>query len=287
MHVPCYLGDVPKLPPSLRDAPSDSQLLVLLNRLDQPVLRLAEDRDLLREVCGDERRANATIRRLVRRRSLVPVRRGAWAVRSERGALMAGALELVGWLTPGEHLVSGGAALARHQLTDQAFRSIVVATDQQHSDWSWQGQTITYRRVSRDRLWGAFRSHAPVQGSRTRVARADKAILDCLVHQDWGVSVPQVAYALDSYLARDRERALGHLEGSARRYDIQALTRRLGYLIELVTGEKNERLRDLVTLPATRIPLALRSPQAGEVDRRWDLLVNVSAEALLEHRVIG
>lgn len=276
---------------SLRHAPADLQLIATLNRRGQPVLRVHEDRELLLELFGHERPALAAIRRLARHKSLVPVRRGSWAVRSERGTFTAGALELIGWLTPAEHLVSAGAALARHGLTDQVFRSIIVAVASPQREWSWLGERVLYREVSAKRLWGQSRSRSSHQGAKTKVASAEKTFLDCLSHPGWGVTIPQAAQALDAYLSRKP----GGLGGSrdplltaARRYHSQAVAQRLGYLVELVAGPGvAETLRPLVRPDATPVLLANGSHGKGVLDRRWRVMVNVPPEALLEHRRVG
>lgn len=274
--------------PTFRQLPPDLRLIATLNRREQPVLRIDRDRDLLVEVFEDEPKALAAVRKLARREVLVPIRRGAWAVRSERGTLPAGALALVGWLTPQTHLVSAGAALARHGLTDQAFRTIIVAVAVPQRDWAWQGEQVAYREVSPSRLWGAARSRSARQGALTQVASAEKAVLDCLAHPSWGVSVPQVAQAIARYLGRRPEGDAEPLFAAARRLGVQAVTQRLGYLTELVAGEgAAEPIHRLVPTNAAVVTLGTRSGRSGTLNTRWRVRVNIPEDALLEHQLVG
>lgn len=256
----------------------DLAVLSQADRHQRSVLVFPDDAGLLDEVTGGRRQTDASVRALVRAGWLLRVRRGTLVVRTRAGTLDQGALALVGDITRHPHLVSGGAALARAGLTDQSFRTIIVLTASPQRSWSWLGETVRYIRTREDALWGG-RSHAG-SGS-TRIARPTRAVLDSLAHPRWGVSLSEVAKALNKG-ERDAK-FLDQLADDTAHLRNALAARRVGFLVQRLFGR--EAARPFLPLRGRSnaiVPLAPATPsQDGPIDTMWRLRINVDLGLVL------
>lgn len=269
-------------PRRLSDA--GDRVMAQMARRQAVLVRVPEDLDWMAEIAGGQKAAFAALERLAKRGRLVHVRRGMWVARTETGTLPLGALELVGAAAPKAHLVTAGRALAEHGLSDQSFRTIIVATETGGRPWTWQGENVRYVRLLAARIWGG----APLRraGMSVEVASAERAVLDSLAHPDWGVSLAQAAEALDRLLGtpRDTER----LALATRRYDNANLARRVGFLVSRLRREDDARA--FLALRGTSraaISLAPKVDGQGPLDSVWRVRENVPVAQLLDHRIGG
>ena len=233
------------------------------------MLRIPEDMPLLVGVAGTSTSARALIDSLAAKNWIVQIRRGLWAVRSRALTLEASALEIVGCVSPEMHLVTAGRALAEHQLSDQAFRSIVVVTSARVRNWQWQGETVRYVTMPAARIWGAAERSWLLP---TRLASEERALLDSLAHPRWGVSLAHVVEALARYL--DRVRETDKLALTTVRYRNAHVARRLGFLIEHLGGEGQALpFRALRGRTKGTVPLDLTVPAERQPhhDSRWGI----------------
>lgn len=235
------------------------------------------------EIAGGREAALAALERLAKRGRLVHVRRGVWVARTETGTIPLGALELVGAVAPKTHLVTAGRALAERGLSDQSFRTIIVATETGGRPWSWQGESVRYVKLPGARIWGGVALRRA--DLAVNVATAERACLDSLAHPAWGVSLAQVVEALDRLLTqRDTER----LALATRRYDNANLARRVGFLVSRLRREDDARA--FLALRGTSraaISLAPKVDGQGPLDSVRRVRENVSVAQLLDHRIGG
>ncbi len=219
------------------------------------------------EIAGTAAGARALINSLAAKDWIVPIRRGIWAIRSRKLTLEVSALEIVGFVTPDRHLVTAGRALAEHQLSDQAFRSVVVITEARLRNWQWQGETVKYVKMPPSRIWGAAERSWLLP---THLASEERALLDSLAHPRWGVSLAHLVEALRRYL--DRVGETEKLALAAARYRNTHLARRLGFLTEHLVGDgKAMPFRALRGRTKGAIPLNLSMPIERQPNRdsRW------------------
>jgi predicted transcriptional regulator of viral defense system len=244
------------------------------------IVVLEADLPALEERFGSRARSRALIHRLERSGRLRQVRRGAYTMVDAGGNVRAEILDLVAALTPKPYAVTAGAALQFHGLTDQHFRLLVVLVNTQLRPWSYRGQTIRYARTGR-RLVGV--------GTRSRrtvavVANPARAVADSLDHPAWGVTLPQVAEAIDRLLKRDLAFADTLAAEVADSYG-HALARRLGYVITVLAGADAARPFLLLrgrSKAATK--LSASGPERGPLDTTWGVRVNVDRAVLTQHR---
>jgi predicted transcriptional regulator of viral defense system len=258
--------------------PVELAILAQADRHQRSVLVFPDDAGLLDEVTGGRRQTEASVRALVRAGWLRRVRRGTFVVRTRAGTLDQGALALVGDITRHAHLVTGGVALARAGLTDQSFRTIIVATASLQRPWSWLGETVRYVKTREDALWGG-RAYSGT-GS-TRIARPTRAVLDSLAHPRWGVSLSEVAKAL--YKGERDPKFLDQLADDTAHLGNALAARRVGFLVQRLFGR--EAARPFVPLRGRSkaiVPLAPATPSPnGAIDTTWRLRINVDLDLVL------
>lgn len=251
------------------------------------MLLTPEDWPLIDAVTGDRKRSEVALHRLTRSGWLRQIRRGAYAVRSERGSVRVSALELVGALTRGPHLVTTGQALAIHRLSDQAFRELVVVVPHAQRPWSWLGVRVRYVRMPADQIWGGRPRRFDAQ-LETVVASPERAILDSLAHPRWGITISQVVEAIDRASRRDPE-FIDRLALAAARYGNTTLARRLGFLVERLRGPDAARaFRALRGAAHGSAQLLTQAPATdAELDSRWRVSENIPFELLADHQELG
>jgi predicted transcriptional regulator of viral defense system len=269
----------------LSERPLSERAFVALNRraLDagrHPVVRLDEDMQAVDATTGSRRRSQDALRQLTRDGRLRRVRRGIYLLVAPTGSTDARVLALIDAVTPRPYLVTAGRALAELGLSDQHFFRVIVLSAHRLSDWSWQGDEVRYALLAPGRIWGARTPDGP------QLATAERAILDCLANPRWGVSLAQSAEAIDR--AVPGRTSPDRLAQAAERYGSAAAARRLGYLLELLHGpEAAEPLLELRGRSHAHVLLSSSGPDRGPTNPRWGVRVNVDADALVAHRLIG
>jgi predicted transcriptional regulator of viral defense system len=196
------------------------------------------------------------------------------------GNARAGALDLVAALTPNPYLVTAGAALQFHLLTDQHFRLVVVPVNTQLRSWSYRGQTVKYARTSRKLAGAGTRSRK----TKALIATPTRAIADSLDHPAWGVTLPQVAEATDRLLSRNPALSDALASEVANHYG-HALARRFGILITALAGPDAARAFLPLRGPGKAVTkLLTRGPDSGPIDTTWGVRINVDPAVPTQHR---
>ena len=197
------------------------------------------------------------------------------------GTADVGIFQLVDAITPRPYLITAGRAFAEFGLTDQHFFRVVVLTPRELSGWRWQGDDVRYVRQPEERIWGLYTPNGP------QVAVPQRAIMDCLAHPGWGVTIPQIAQAIDRGIRHGRA-APERLVEAATRYRSHAAAQRLGYLVETLHGANAaEALVRLRGSTHASVPLSGSGPNNGPIDAKWRVRINVDPDALVAHRTIG
>lgn len=222
---------------------------------------------------ADPARCRAIIAALERGDQLQRVRRGTYVLNHPGHARPPSALELVGALTPGAHLISGAAALRHHQLTQEHPGRVDVWVCRSMPGWSWRGDTVRYARSRRPLAAGDRRT--------ARVAPAALAIVDAVAHPAWGVSLAAITGAMQLMLLRGP--ALGQaLAEVCRAHVTHAAVRRIGYLLTAIAGPA--AAAPLLELRGTGNAYALLQSggrRDGPIDRTWKVRCNVELAGLL------
>lgn len=248
-----------------------------------PGIVIAE-RDLpsLDEVSGSRTRSHELIAALESAGRLRGVRRGAYVLVDQTGVVRADVLDLIDALTPRPYLVTAGRALQFHDLTDQHFRRVQVSVRTQLRPWSWRGDIVRFSRTSRSLRGNTTRTRK----TRAAIATPERAIADSLAHPAWGVTLSQVAEALDRALQRDPGFAdklaveVAHDHG-------YAPARRIGFLVSRLASDDIARaFLPLRGKSKAATPLLAGGPRTGSIDSQWNVRENVEIERLMQHREV-
>ena len=252
---------------------------VMANR--RGIILADKDFETLDQLSGSRTRSRAPIRRSLEKAGRVrSVRRGAYTLVDAAGNTRATALDLVAALTPMPYLVTAGTALQFHDLTDQHFRVTVVLANTQLRGWTYRGQKMKYVRTDRKLVGASTRSRR----TPAEIAVPTISIADSLDHPSWGVTLAQVAEAIDRM--RDRDRGFPDALASevAAHYG-HALARRFGVLITGLAGQNAARaflpLRGRSKTPAK---LLAGGPDTGPLDTTWGVRINVDLNIATQHR---
>jgi predicted transcriptional regulator of viral defense system len=270
----------------ISDRPLTERAFIAMSRraLDggrYPIVRLDEDLEALDGATGSRRRSHDSLRRLQRDGRLRRIRRGIYVLVGPTGTADTGVFQLIDATTPRPYLITAGRALAEFGLSDQHFFRVVILTPHDLESWRWQGDDVVYVHTPEERIWGLYTPNGP------SVALPERAILDCLAHPRWGVTLPQVAEAIDRGIQNGRTPPAG-LASAATRYRNHAAAQRLGYLIEALHGaDAAEPFLALRGRTHSAVLLSASGMNRGPIDSKWRVRVNVDPDALVAHRIIG
>jgi predicted transcriptional regulator of viral defense system len=247
------------------------------------ILVAGEDVSAVDALTSSRTDSHGLIASLERAGRIQRVRRGAYVMVDSTGGVRVGLLDLIGALTPGPHLVTGGRALQYHDLTDQHFRRVQVLVRRPLRSWAWRGDEVRYVQTDVPLRGGATRTRA----ARARVATPERAIADSLSHPRWGVTLAQVAEALDEMIQRAPDFP-DRLAIEVARSGNHALARRLGLLVSRLAGPDASRpFLPLRGDSKASTPLQAGGPSDGPIDPAWRVRENVEVERLIQHREIG
>lgn len=257
----------------------DDRVLVELHRAAVLARRpgiavVSTDAERADEVTGSRARTHRAIARLARSGRVVPVRRDLLVLRNEIGVAQATLLELIDAIAPGDYVVTGGHALHARGLAAERSSEVVVLVARPATDFSWGRQHTRHLRVHPDRVWGGERLRGNPARPGPLVALPERALLDAFAHERFGVPLPLAVRALAAGLSEDA--GLGaRLAGAARRYDVAAVARRAGLLVEHVAGaDAAAPFLDLIGASPSPVLLRAGGAASGPVDRRWRVRVN-------------
>lgn len=238
------------------------------------------DLPILDALTGSRAQSHDLLAALERAGRIHPVRRGAYVLVSSSGNVGVSILDLVAALTSEPYLVTAGRALQFHNLTDQHFRLVVVLVPKQARSWSWRRETVRYSRTDRALRPAITRSRK----TRAVIATPERALADSLEHPSFGVTLAQVAEALDSKLQQNATSADPLASVIADGYS-HASARRFGFLVSHLAGETAARGFLPLRGRSKAAALLLKGgPAGGPVDPVWNVRQNVELTRLTQHR---
>ena len=170
--------------------------------------------------------------------------------------------------------IAGWSAANHWALTDQVFRSTVVATAQRvrRVDQELAGASYLVRHVGADRLgWGLV---GEWRGDRkVRVSDRERTVADMLSDPALGGGIRHTMEVLDALVSVAR---LDDLVGAVERLENGAAIKRLGYLLE-VLGYDTSAIAGPLTSGFPLLDPSLTS--GGKRSGRWGLRINAEVSA--------
>lgn len=268
------------IPSTLYSVKIDDALLISLHRgsieAGRPGIAIPSiDLDLARLPHDRRAAARSALFRLANAGRISRVRRDLVVLPDVTGISDVSIADLVDAVAIRPYLITAGAALAHHELTDQHFFDVVILVANPTTTFDWRGQTARFFAVEHDNIWGAGSPSGP------QIATAERALLDALNHPRYGVGFTHVLDAMRRAHSRDQkflsrlERAVEHYSAGAARHGARSCARRIGLIVETLFGEKAARPYAKL-IGSNRAPVLLRpsGSRHGQVDPKWRVVVN-------------
>jgi len=176
-----------------------------------------------------------------------------------------------------DYFLSHASAMELHRIVTQPQLTIYMSTAVRKPPRTIHGYEYRFVTVKPGHFFGLTELWITKQQA-IKVSDRERTILDGLRQPQYAGGIPEVAKAL--WMSRS-ELKLDHLLDYAHRLRNGALTRRLGFLLELykfASPEKLERLRRELTPTYDRLDPTL--PKSGPFQARWRLQLNIAKSEL-------
>ncbi len=259
--------------------PQAARLVTMLHERSRVVFRLEDVRD----ITGlSEASARSFIRKLVDRGVAARIKPGLYILvpfelgreRQYLGNPLVVAREIVHGV---DYYFSHATAMNIHGMTTQPQLVVMVTTSASRRSVTALGVEFRFIRSQRRHFFG-LTEHWVTKQERVRVSDPERTIIDGLKQPEHCGGVTEVAKGL---WMRRRDMKVERLVEYARRIDVGAVVRRLGFLLETYEMAEVQDLDRLRTgLTATYAQLDPVLPAEGKRLRRWRLQLNVDPEEL-------
>jgi predicted transcriptional regulator of viral defense system len=256
----------------------------LLSSLAEKRKNIFSLNDITLELSCPYERAKVIANRLVKKKWIIPLSRGKYLL----VPLSAG---VEGKYTEHEFVIASKlvnpyyigywSALNYYRFTEQTPLTVFVATTKRLRSRKILGTEYRFITLSKRKFFGFTRM--AVANSTVNISEKEKTIADSLDHPEYCGGISEVAKCL--WKARG-EISLKRLVDVALKMGNSSILKRFGYLSEILGIELPENLASRIT-SSLRRGFSLLDPAAGgrgKYSTKWNLLVNVPVESLLEWR---
>jgi len=260
---------------------NESLLLSSLSEKGKTILGL---KDVTAELKCSYEYAKVLANNLVKKRWLIPIKRGIYLIVPLSAGVRASYTEHE--FVIASHLVSPyyiayWSALNFHALTEQTPYTVFVATIKRAKDREILDTRYHFTTLNKKKFFG-FTAIA-IGTHEVNISDCEKSLADALDHPENCGGMVEVAKCL--WNAREKA-SLGKVVRCAVRMGNTAILKRLGYLVESLDMKKDadalKRMRGSISPGIS--PLDPTMPRRGPHNTRWNLLLNVPREALLSWR---
>lgn len=188
---------------------------------------------------------------------------------------------------PKEYFLAYRWACEHHGLSTQVPTVIPVAVRHPKSPMEFKNVRFEFIVLTRKRFFGF--EEVSVQGQKVRVSDLERTLLDSFDRPDLVGGIEVAAQAMFHAWKKnpDQIKLIAYLK----RMGDSGLSRRIGYLAEVLKLRFSDKLAAYLRSQVKKDPVYLGSPKrwgsAGDRDPRWNLIVNVQREELLGEVHIG
>ena len=260
--------------------PQSVRLVSTLYEENKPVFRLEDVRRILNL---QELPASSFVRQLVNRGVATRLKPGLFIlVPQELGRereYMGSPLIVARELARGKgYYLSHGTAMELHGMVTQPQLVVHVTTMKKRRPVHIMGTDFQFITCKKEHFFGISK-HWVTKQEKVMVSDMEKTVIDGLRQPEYCGGITETAKGV--WMHRQNLNADRLIE-YAIKMDIGAVTRRLGYILELYglgSPEKREHLRDHLTDTYAKLDPLL--PPEGKFIRKWRLHLNVSPDELL------
>jgi predicted transcriptional regulator of viral defense system len=183
---------------------------------------------------------------------------------------------------PDPYFLAYYTAMELHGMIQHPLRTVFVATTGRKADVDADPVTFRFVRLTPARF---DLGHGPLQvapGKTAEVADLERTFLDAVDRQDLCGGIEEVVRGFARrHDDLDRERLLRFVV----EFDAPVVTKRLGFLLEIVGHGDTRLLRELERLAVRMKRYTLLAPGGGAVverSKRWELEINADPERLMD-----
>ena len=177
--------------------------------------------------------------------------------------------------------LSYATAMEIHRMVTQPQVVVFTSVTQRLRNRVVHGTEFRFVLIRHGHFFGMSR-HWVTKQERVHVSDLERTIIDGLRHPEYCGGVTEVAKGL---WMRHHDMKCRKLVEYALRMNVGAVTRRLGYLLDVYGLAPEEELAKLrQTLTATYVPLDPLLPKEGKHLKRWRLQLNILREELESSR---
>ena len=226
--------------------------------------------------------ASSLLHKAAKRGLVSRLKRGVWVlIPPELGSTTeyAGNPYLVAGRLVGSapHFISHASAMEIHRMVTQPQFVVFASSTKRVPNRTLNGTEYRFVLIKPDHFFGTAKHWVTKQES-VDISDLERTVIDGLRQPEYCGGVTEVANGL---WMRHSDMQPAKLVDYALRLRIGAVTRRLGYLLELYgIAQENELARLRQTLTSTYQPLDPILPREGRHVARWRLQVNISPEEL-------
>ncbi len=259
--------------------PQAAKLVTMLYERSRAVFRVQD----VRNITGlSETSARSFVRKLVDRGVAARLKPGLFVLvpfelgrdRQYMGSPLVVAREI---MNGADYYLSHATAMEIHGMVTQPQLVVTVTSPKPRRSLTALGVQFRFVRCQRRHLFG-LTEHWATKQEKVRVSDPERTIIDGLKQPEYCGGVTEVAKGL---WMRRQDLKVQTLVGYAKRIQVGAVVRRLGFLLEtyeLAETPELERLRCGLTETYVRLDPVL--PAEGKRLRRWRLQLNVGPDEL-------
>jgi len=166
--------------------------------------------------------------------------------------------------------------------TEQLANTIFIASPKRKKDISLSGVNYKFIKTTPEKMFGL--TEIMFDGMSVRVSDKEKTLLDCLDHPEYcGGTTEAVKGIWNAREEIDFEKILSY----ANKMNNSAVTKRLGYLLEVLELNKKVDMKSLKeTIGKGYASLDPHLPKKGQYNSQWNILVNIPTEELLSFKKV-
>jgi predicted transcriptional regulator of viral defense system len=226
--------------------------------------------------------ASSLLHKAVRRGIVTRLKRGVFIIvppelgstREYSGDPYLAAMKLAG---EAHCFISHASAMETHRMVTQPQLAVFASCTKRLQSRVLHGVEFRFVFIRAEHYFGTAKHWVTKQES-VEISDLERTVIDGLRQPEYCGGITEVAKGL---WMRRRDMQVAKLVDYALRLKIGAVSRRLGYLLELYAIASESELTPLrKILTATYVPLDPTLPQEGPHLRRWRLRLNITPEEL-------
>lgn len=260
---------------------AESSLLASLAEEGKNIFKL---NDVTTKLGSSYKNAKVIVNRLVKKKWLIPLTRGKYLIVPLEAGVRSEYTEhefVIASHLADPYYIGYWSALNFHGFTEQVPMTVYIVTTKRLKDRTILDIGFQFVTLIKRKFFGFDKES--ISNTKINISDKEKTLADCLDHPEYCGGISEIAKAL--WNAKD-EISVEKLVNYSLLMGNSAILKRLGFLLELLQMDVSEKLIEKIDkhLKKGYVLLDPLGKRQGSYSTRWRLLVNVSADRILEWR---